>query len=37
MLGQIDVALLGHLLVLVALGVVGMRILSRRLSGLLLR
>ena len=37
MLGQIGWSLLGHLLVLVALGAVGARILSRRLANLLLR
>ncbi len=37
MLGQIGIGLLGHLLVLLAVGAVGARVLGRRLSGLLLR
>ncbi len=37
MLGQIGVGLVGHLLVLLAVGAVGSRVLGRRLSRLLLR
>jgi lipooligosaccharide transport system permease protein len=37
MLGQIGISLVAHLLVLLAVGAVGSRVLARRMSGLLLR